>query len=222
MDFMALLSPVLETVQSVYERNPRLALHLPEVYHEEAEQKFSPLWALLLLVEDNFDSVSRTIEKIDTYFDIYRAPAGATPDQADFLSWLGTWVALPPEQDWPEAKKRYALSIAAELHKYRGTITGLRYMLSLFFEIEVEIEEWTWPGSMRIEVVDTNGVDTRIDQEYDLNHCFTVTWEPGPEETGLELKQKIAGIRQMIDREKPAHTFCYFKVKGCEEETIKN
>ncbi len=218
MDFMALMTPAIETVQSIVERTPRLVVNLPGIFHEEAEKKFSPLWALLLLMEDNFDSVSRTIHRIEMYFDIHHAPAGATPDEPDFLSWLGTWVGLVPEQDWPEEKKRYVLSIAADLHKLRGTMDGLHYMLALFFGIEVQIEEWTWPQDMRIGVINTSGIDTRIDQQYDINNCFTLTWRPGPEDQGPRLKQKIAAIRQMIDREKPAHTWCYFNVIEYEEE----
>jgi phage tail-like protein len=211
------MAPVVEAVQAIYERSPRLARHLPEIFHKEAERKLSPLWALLLLIEDNFASISKIINEIDKYFDIWRAPAGVTSDEPDFVTWLGTWVALIPEQHWTVQKKRYALSIAADLHKYRGTINGLRSMLALFFEIEVEIDEWDWPDGMQIGVHNTIDVDTRIDDQYNINNCFTVTWKPKPEEIGPDLKQKIAGIRAMIEREKPAHTFCYLKVVGYEE-----
>lgn len=202
----------------MYERNPKLAAYLPGIFHEEAEKKLSPLWALLLMMEDNFGSVSAIIDDIDKYFDIHRAPAAVTGDKPDFVTWLSTWVALIPEQNWPEQKKRHALGIAVDLHKLRGTIPGLKYMLDLFFEIDVEINEWTWPDAMQIGVHNTIGMDTRIDGQYNINHCFTVTWKPEPEELGPDLKQKIADIRAMIDREKPAHTFCYFNVIGYEEE----
>jgi phage tail-like protein len=212
------MAPIMEAVQELYERTPKLAAHLPGIFHQAAEQKFSPLWALLLLMEDNFGSIARTIDEIDKYFDIWRAPAGVISDEPDFVTWLGTWVELIPQQSWTVQKKRYALSIAAELHKYRGTITGLHNMLALFFEIDVEINEWTWPKGMQIGVHNTIDVDTRIDDQYNINHCFTVTWKPKPEEIGPELKQKVADIRTMIDREKPAHTFCFFNVIGFEEE----
>jgi phage tail-like protein len=200
------------------ERNPKLAAYLPGIFHEEAEKKLSPLWALLLLMEDNFGSVSAIIDDIDRYFDIHRAPVAATGDKPDFVTWLGTWVALIPDRNWPEQKKRHALDIAVDLHKLRGTIPGLKYMLDLFFEIDVEINEWTWPDSMQMGVHNTIGMDTRIDHQYNINHCFTVTWKPEPEELGPDLKQKIADIRAMIDREKPAHTFCFFNVIGYERE----
>ncbi len=216
--FLPAISQVMEQARKIYEREPKLAVHLPGIFHKEAEKKLSPLWALLLLMEDNFDSISKTIDEIDKYFDIRRAPAGITGDEPDFVTWLGTWVALVPEQNWREQKKRYALGIASELHKLRGTISGLKYLLTLFFEIDVQIDEWTWPKGMRIDVRNTIDVDTRIDDQYNINQCFTVTWRPEPDEFGPNMKSKIAAIRTMIDREKPAHTFCYFNVIGCEEE----
>jgi phage tail-like protein len=211
------MTRMIEEARKIYERDAKLAAFLPGIFHEEAERKLSPLWALLLLIEDNFASISGVLDEIDKYFDIWRAPAGATGNEPDFITWLGQWVALVPEQHWTIQKKRYALSIAVDMHKYRGTIIGLRSMLALFYEIEVEIEEWTWPQGMQIGVHNTIDVDTRIDDQFNINHCFTVTWKPKPEEIGPELKQKIAAVRHMIDQEKPAHTFCYFNVIGLEE-----
>lgn len=211
-------SGVIKFVEKI-NREPKLAAHLPGIFHREAEKKLSPLWALLLLIEDNFGSITKVIDKIETYFDIWRAPDG-TEGEPDFVTWLGSWVGLIPGQDWPVQKKRYVLSIAADLHKYRGTITGLRSMLALFFEIEVEIEEWTWPEVMQIGVRNTIGVDTRIADQFNINHCFTVTWKPEPKDITKDLVFKIANIRAMIDREKPAHTFCYFKVIGYDEDQL--
>lgn len=215
---MPAIAQMMEQARKIYEREPKLAVHLPGIFHKDAETKLSPLWALLLLMEDNFDSISTIIDGIDRYFDIWRAPTGLIGNEADFVTWLGSWVALIPERDWPRQKKRYALSLAAELHKYRGTVTGLKYMLALFFEIDVEIEEWTWPEGMQIHVRNSIDIDTRIDDQYNINNCFTVTWKPGPDEIGPGIKQKIADIRAIIDREKPAHTFCFFNVIGYEEE----
>jgi len=211
------MARVMKQAIKIYERTPKLAAYLPGIFQVEAERKLCPLWALLLLMEDNFASISKTLDEIDKYFDIWRAPAGEIANEPDFITWLGQWVAMLPEQHWTIQKKRYALGIAADLHKYRGTITGLHCLLALFFEIKVEIKEWTWPEAMQIGVQNTIEVDTRIDDQFNINHCFTVTWKPKPEETGPDLKHKIAAVRAMIDHEKPAHTFCYFEVIGYEE-----
>jgi phage tail-like protein len=199
---------------AIEDRSPKWATSLPGIYHEEAEKKRSPLWTLLLLIEDNFASIATILDKIDTYFDTWQAPDGNTAGEPDFIAWLGTWVGLVPEKEWPEAKRRFVLGTASDLHKLRGTVSGLRYMLSLYFGIDVKIHEWAWPASMQVGEMNTCGIDTCIHVPYNINHCFTVTWKPAPEEKGPELTQKIVRIRALIDREKPAHTFCYFNVEG--------
>ncbi len=214
MDLYSLNNSADNLDKERYDRSPGLTQRLPGIFHPQAEKKRSPMWTLLLMMEDNFGSVSGIIDHIETYFDIWQAPSGAVSGEPDFVTWLGTWVGLIPEQHWPDRKKRYALSIAANLHKLRGTIPGLRYMLALFYEIDVRIEEWTWPKGMQIHVRNTIHVDTIIDDQFNINHCFTVTWEPKPDELGPDLKHKVADIRAMIEREKPAHTWCYLNVIG--------
>jgi phage tail-like protein len=221
MAFTSFFIPALQAAgkyaREALERTPQLAAHLPGIYHEDAERKLSPLWALLLFMEDNFAKITKTLDDIDKYFDPRRAPAGEGPGEKDFLTWLGLWVGMIPAPHWSIQKKRYALGIAADLHKYRGTITGLRCMLALFFEIDAEIEEWTWTKGMQIGLHNTIEMDTHIDERFDIDDCFTVTWKPRPEEFGPDLKYKIAAVRHMIDREKPAHTFCYLNVVGYKE-----
>jgi phage tail-like protein len=220
--FDIIVKAAKEHVRKTSERTPTLAAYIPGIYHEEAEQKFSPLKALLLLIEDNFIKITKILDEIDRYFDTRRAPAGEGPGQKDFISWLYQWVGMVPGQNWSVQKKRYVLGIAADLHQYRGTAAGLRCMLALFFEIDVEIKEWDWPQGMQIGVHNTIEMDTRIDDQFNINQCFTVTWKPRPEELETDLKYKIARIRYLIDREKPAHTFCYFNVVGFEEEGLKD
>lgn len=205
---------------AIQDRTPKLARYLPAIYQPEAEKELGPLWALLLLMEDNFDSISSTIDEIDKYFDIRRAPAGNQDGTRDFVTWLGSWIGLIPQKQWSEQKKRYALSIAVDLHRCRGTIDGLKYMIALFFGIDVELEEWAWPDGMQIDVKNTIAVDTCIDDRYNINFCFKVTWRPTQEDMADEFsfKQKLVDIRAMIDREKPTHTWCYFDVAGFDQD----
>ena len=185
---------------------------LPAIYHDAAETPANPFRALLLVIQGNFKRLENEIDTIERYFDVTQAPAGSIDDEPDFLTWLSTWVGLELDDKWSEAKKRYAIKNAVNLHKYRGTVTGLTYMLALYFNIDVEIIEWVWPEPMEIGIRNTIGVDSTLYNAPDLNSCFTLTWKPGPEETGEELTKKIKKIRDMIDREKPAHTSCYFHV----------
>jgi hypothetical protein len=58
------------------------------------------------------------------YFD-----ACGTPPE--FLSWLGSWLALAVEEDWSEDKKRLFISKAVSLYKKRGTREGLEESIDL-------------------------------------------------------------------------------------------
>ncbi|MCP5049930.1 MAG: hypothetical protein GY940_22375, partial [bacterium] len=99
--------------------------YLPVIFHEEAERETSPsggdesesspLRALLKVIRDNFAPIGEKIDFIANYFDVYRAPAGTDELEPDFLSWLGSWLLFVPRAPWPEQKKRYAVSIAADL-----------------------------------------------------------------------------------------------------------
>lgn len=198
------------------EETPHAVAHLPAIYHDEAEDIQGPLWALLHWIEYEFGSLADIIENVDQFLDVYKSPAETTPGagKIDFLSWLGSWVAMDLEKSWGENKRRYAIRNASQIHKYRGTQTGLAYMLTLAFDIEVDIKEWAWPKGMQIGVRNSIGVDTVLHERPNLNYCFVVIWEPPPVKMSKELLRiKTKKIRAVIDREKPGHTLCYFYVK---------
>jgi phage tail-like protein len=206
----------MQMIGNLHNRTPDSIKYLPAVFHGEAEERHSPLWALLLTIEHFFGQIEDRIKHIEQNFDIYQAHtfSGEARENKDFLSWLFTWVAFDPDQSWSEQKKRYVLGKAAELYTYRGTITGLRYMLDLFFGIEVEVSEWTWPRGMQVGVQNTIGIDTVLHEKPNLNHCFVITWHVPPSESGAALRQKVKKIRALIDRERPGHTRCYFAVRN--------
>jgi len=196
-----------------YDKPPDLLRFLPAIYHEEGERRFSPLWAILYIIQETFDSIEEKIDHVEDYFDIHTAPTRDKNGRNDFLSWLASLVAFHFDETWPETKKRYVLRIAVDLYKLRGTITYLKYMIVLYFGIEVEIREWEWPHGMQIGTSGKIGVDTVLFDRPNLNHCFTLTWVPDPSLKEDEIKKKIPRIRALIDREKPIHTRCYFRIK---------
>lgn len=190
--------------------------NLPSIYHENALQSESPLGAILLLIRQNFSRVENLIDSLDHYFDIYSTPDGSATKEnrktPDFLSWLGSWIASDIDSRWPVSQKRFALRMACKLYQIRGVPRALVYKLGFTFGIEVDIIEWTWPQGMQIGVRGAIGVDTRLHERPDLRHCFVVKWQPPPDLTGDPLLTKIRLIRDMIDRERPAHTRCFFWV----------
>ena len=209
---------LLQTIAS--DKVPKLIEFLPSIFHGEAERTFSPLWSLLLAMEENFGSFDRIIDNIDRYFDVEKAPDGSGDGREDFLDWLGSWVGMVPEHDWPEEKKRYIIRQASQLYHYRGTLISLSYMIALFFDIHVEIKEWEWPQAMQIGVNNTIGVNTHLVGMPNINHCFILIWKPMNYSDQTQLNNRIKQIRALIDREKPAHTRCYLQI-GPDESNEK-
>ncbi len=204
-------------VIDVFKENetPHAVEHLPAIYHDEAEDVQSPLWALLHWIEYTFGGLTDIIENVDQFLDVYKTPAETSggSDKIDFLGWLGSWVAMTREKKWNENKRRYATRNATEIYKYRGTKTGLAYLLTLTFDIEVDIKEWAWPKGMQIGVRNSIGVDTVLHERPNLNYCFVVIWEPSREDREQVIRTKIKKIRAVLDLEKPGHTLCYFYIK---------
>jgi phage tail-like protein len=75
-----------------------------------------------------------TVDNLSAYLD----PA-LTPD--DFLEWLGGWVAALLDETWPIERRRAFVAQAADLHRRRGTLSGLADHLRVFTDGQVEIIE---------------------------------------------------------------------------------
>ena len=194
-----------------------LLTYLPAIYQKQAEKEGDPLRALLIVFEHFFSGIEKKIDTIDNYFDPYLTSALPDRNGKDFLSWLASWVTLELDERWSEKKKRYLIKNAALLYRYRGTLTGLKYIIEQFFDIEVEIKEWNWPDGMKIGTRSSIGVNTILIEKTDIDLSFTVVWK----QSGFIIENRdhlIRKIRTVIDLEKPAHTKCYFHLEFPEEE----
>lgn len=230
---------------------PRLLTYLPSIFQAQAAREGDPVNAILTIFEEMIGSIEDKIEKTSMEFD--PDTARSKPDKnADFLSWLASWVDLTVDGEWEGQKKdailrkkRHFIKKAAELYRYRGTAVGLKYMLGAFYDVDVEIREWTWPTSMQIGVNSTIGVHTTIMEQLDLSRCFVLVVHLDQtqraklaafvdlcptslvghgnisvmtpllkrQQTGQEqFIRRLEKIRNLIDREKPAHTHCYIVI----------
>ncbi|WP_298685511.1 phage tail protein [uncultured Methanomethylovorans sp.] len=115
-------SPVVKKITVFFPRVSYLD-HLPAIYREDLLSK-GLLERFLAIFESMFFDIDRTIEHMGRYFDAYGTPP-------EFLSWLGSWLALAGEEDWPEDKKRLFISKAVSLYKKRGTRDGLEEIIQL-------------------------------------------------------------------------------------------
>lgn len=116
-------TPRLRTVRAYF---PRLSYlrYLPAIYREDdASRAF--LERFLSIFESEFVGVEEEIGRMTQYLD----PDGIPPA---FLDWLGDWLALSPDETWPESARRELLSRAPALFRDRGTPNGLLALLNLY------------------------------------------------------------------------------------------
>lgn len=79
-----------------------------------------------------FDTVFRGIEStIDNQAHLFDPMAAPSRKGEDFLSWLGTWVGVSFDRNWPEDIRRRYLKEAVRLYSIRGTREGLRRQIML-------------------------------------------------------------------------------------------
>lgn len=100
---------------------------LPGVYQEDA-------FAVRML--SAFDlvlaPVVATLDNLDAYVDAELAPA-------DFVVWLAGMLGFPLGDVWPEDRARELVSRAVEVHRWAGTVRGVRLLLSMYLGFEPEV-----------------------------------------------------------------------------------
>jgi phage tail-like protein len=132
--------------------------YLPSIYQRSDITGRNFLRDFLWIFQHIFNQTREKLDNIHTYFDPLETPA-------DFLPWLGSWVAMVLDEDWPEIKKRNLIRKAVELYHLRGTVRGLKVYLKIFTGVEPKIIENYWPFegiqvspfSMDPEVLDEKG-----------------------------------------------------------------
>ncbi|GEC09582.1 phage tail protein [Streptomyces spinoverrucosus] len=100
---------------------------LPAVYHEDPfAQSFTSG------LDDIWAPVIATLDSLDAYIDPALAPE-------DFLNWLAGWLGITLDEDLPLATRRAVIARCAALYRCRGTATGLRQLLELVFDAQVQL-----------------------------------------------------------------------------------
>ena len=145
-----------------------LIRYLPGVY---AEDPF--VCGLLNIFEAIWGPLDRQVDQLYAYFDPDLTPA-------EFLPWLGTWVDLVLDENWPEARRRKLIQNAADLYRRRGTAGALRDYLAIYLGAQPLVEEDGPAGNP-------------------FHFCVTIR-VPNPEAFDQER------VRRIIEEEKPAHT----------------
>lgn len=118
-----------------------LVKSLPGVY-----QDFDVTDQFLSAFDMALAPVLATLDNLEAYVDPALAPE-------DFVTWLGGWVGVVPEEVWTVERRRSLVAHAVELYRWRGTARGLRELVTAYAGVGAEIEEtggvvWsTTPGA---------------------------------------------------------------------------
>jgi phage tail-like protein len=133
---------------------------LPDIFQEN-----DFLRRFLLIFEDIWEPLEQRQDHIEMYFDPNTCPVS-------FLPWLATWLDLPYDIHWPEARQRRLLSQARELYSWRGTRYGLVRIIEVCTGLTPVIEDTSQPFVFRVritlpheaarEAVDTDLIDELV------------------------------------------------------------
>ena len=107
----------------------RYLLDLPVIYHEN-----DFLGRFLKGFEAIWEPREQRQDHIERYFDARTAPAA-------FLPWLASWLDLPIDPDWPEARVRNLVAEAMEIFRWRGTRYGLAEIVRASTGLDAEITD---------------------------------------------------------------------------------
>ena len=206
---------------------PRIAYmeYLPATYQENPTSK-DFLERFLSIFESILLEVDFTIDHLSRFFDAAGAPA-------EFLSWLGSWLAISIDDNWPEDRKRQLIENAISLYKKRGTRKGLEDMLGLYtdskaFVVEnFRIDRATQKKENYQTYQDRNTSGEEVEAIFLPPQDAKTTLEDGEERktssvlfgeerfrfcvllTDASLSENTLNIiRKIIEDQKPAHT-CY-------------
>ena len=117
------LSPVISTLTMFFPRMSYLD-YLPATYKEDPVSAMF-LERFLSIFDSIFYEINFTVEHLSRFFDAIGTPP-------EFLSWLGSWLALSVDDTWPEDRKRLLIQNAISLYKKRGTREGLEDTIALY------------------------------------------------------------------------------------------
>lgn len=147
------------------------------------------------------EGIEQILDRIHTYFD-----PTTTPE--DFLPWLAQWVAASLRDDWSTETKRAFLARCVPLYRKRGTRSGLEEVLRLCVGAVDVIE----PDKQSLGVYpipftlgDQPSQMGAFDEQQPLHHFLVILRVA--ERDPVRLARTVRQVREIIDREKPAHTF---------------
>jgi phage tail-like protein len=208
--------------------------HLPALYRRDDEEtRF--LERTLALFETALTGVEEALDGVSRYLDPAAAPdraagAAAAGPAIGWLAWLAGWLDLELDERWDDDRRRRAVAGAFELHAARGTTVGIARLVELTTGVPVTLAEPAHGASLWRLDDGALGLDTMLAPAHpqgavlgatamlerarlldvgdgsplfdDLAHRFTVRCYAAD----LGGPRALDRVREVIDRERPAHT----------------
>ena len=132
--------------------------------------------------------VVATLDCLHAYLDPTVAPA-------DFVSWLGGWVGVALDEDWPLDRRRRFVAAAADLYARRGTFHALADEVAIY---SGGVATVTDPGAVYTSRAPTTAKQRAERRRPDRTVEVTVDV---PEGAGVNW----AGLQELIRDAVPAH-----------------
>jgi phage tail-like protein len=223
-----LSTPMLRQMRLVHDDEGWLR-HLPAFYsRDEISREF--LQRALGLFETLFDRERALVDDLPLLFDPWAAP---DREGAAWLEWLADWVGTELDESWDGTRRRETVARAFQANGGRGTPQSLRRLVELYVGARIQIDEVAagpglWglgtPGSglgfdTALAPAPAGGAvlgssaivnhstlepdDARGRPAFEIGaHCFTARVYAADAGSASALDR----VRQVLDREKPAHT----------------
>ncbi len=221
-------SPCIKDLQIYFPRRSFLR-YLPGTYQEDQASK-AFLEHFLSLFESFSYGIENEIAQMPKYFDPQAAPA-------DFLNWLGSWLAIARDDNWAPERKRELIARAYDLYKIRGTVDGMKEIVKLYTDADpILIEHFrlktplvigaetqvgvstvvgrSLSNQLVLEETSTIGDFTLIDTEESADKPFQANafdFTLFANTTNLSGNHQIEALYRIIDEEKPAFTRCFVR-----------
>lgn len=125
-------SPILHQLRVSYDQST-LRHYLPPIFGHDPVQR-ELLDRMLSLFQSFYGDVEMEIAMLSRLFDPESAPA-------EWLPWLAGWLDLQLDETWPEKKQRKEIAMALREYARRGTLSGLKEVLSRHAGVDARIEE---------------------------------------------------------------------------------
>ena len=223
--------PIVRAMKIFYPRISYLR-YLPATYQEDAVSR-DFLERFLSLFESVFYDLEVDISKVTQYLDPDTTPP-------EFLRWLGSWLNMALEEDWPEETKREFIRQAARLYTMKGTVEGISRFIEIYTGKTPVILEHARIGMPAVVGGPFRlGMDTvvgpamvrgfRLGDDSIIGHAalrdvvesiedpflpaafrFTIIIDLTQDERTRYEK----GLKKLISDEKPAHTVCRLRLSG--------